>query len=242
MWEWINHTLFTLGGAPVLLIDVVTSALGLVCVFLAGRNSKYNFWVGYLYTAALFLMFWNKNLYASLLLQPVSLAINVLGHYRWTHPREEERSAENEKNLKVPSSKEARENGRKGGHASASVRRRKKTILQIMDALDRLPLNEIGKNDLKRGGLDLTEVDPDDLNGAYGIVAGMYIDARRGNQKAFESLARYRDQQRKDKLESEKLQAEIRKLKQEIEPSNDNDQVMEFIKAMTNGDTEPEAD
>ena len=101
MWEWINHTLFTLGGAPVLLIDVVTSALGLVCVFLAGRNSKYNFWVGYLYTAALFLMFWNKNLYASLLLQPVSLAINVLGHYRWTHPREEERSAENEKNLKV---------------------------------------------------------------------------------------------------------------------------------------------
>ena len=111
-----------------------------------------------------------------------------------------------------------------------------------MDALDRLPLNEIGKNDLKRGGLDLTEVDPDDLNGAYGIVAGMYIAARRGNQKAFESLARYRDQQRKDKLEIEKLQAEIRKLKQEIEPSNDNDQVMEFIKAMTNGDTEPEAD
>ena len=58
--EWMNYTLFSLGGAPVLLIDVITSVLGLTCVFLAGRNSKYNFWVGYLYTAALFVMFWNN--------------------------------------------------------------------------------------------------------------------------------------------------------------------------------------
>lgn len=72
------------------IFDLISSILGLTCVFLAGRNSKYNFWVGYLYTAALFFLFWNRNLYASLLLQPVSLAINILGHYRWTHPRPEE--------------------------------------------------------------------------------------------------------------------------------------------------------
>ena len=100
--EWINYTLFTLGNDyPVLLIDLISSVLGLTCVFLAGRNSKYNFWVGYLYTAALFLMFWNKNLYASLLLQPVSLAINILGHWRWTHPRENEESSEDRSALKV---------------------------------------------------------------------------------------------------------------------------------------------
>ena len=91
--DWINIPLFTLGNDyPVILIDLITSILGITCVVLAGRNSKYNFWVGYLYTAGLFLMFWNKNLYASLLLQPVSLAINVLGHYRWTHPRENEKN------------------------------------------------------------------------------------------------------------------------------------------------------
>ena len=84
-----------------LIIDLITSVLGLTCVFLAGRNSKYNFWVGYLYTAALFVMFWNKNLYASLLLQPISLAINVLGHWRWTHPREGEQSAGDPTALKV---------------------------------------------------------------------------------------------------------------------------------------------
>ena len=95
----IDTVIFELAGRPVLLIDLVASLLGLTCVFLAGRNSKYNFWVGYLYTVALFFLFWNKNLYANLLLQPISLAINILGHYRWTHPRENERASDN--SLKV---------------------------------------------------------------------------------------------------------------------------------------------
>ena len=82
-------------------IDLVSSLLGLTCVFLAGRGSKYNFWVGYLYTAALFLLFLQKNLLASLLLQPVSLGINILGHYRWTHPKADEVSAEKQGELKV---------------------------------------------------------------------------------------------------------------------------------------------
>ena len=99
--DWMNYTLFTLGGMPVLLIDLITSVLGLTCVFLAGRNSKYNFWVGYLYTTALFMMFWNKNLYASLFLQPISLGINILGHWRWTHPREDETSSQDHSALKV---------------------------------------------------------------------------------------------------------------------------------------------
>jgi len=99
--EWLDTIIFTLGSRPVTLIDLVTSVLGLTCVFLAGRNSKYNFWVGYLYTAGLFLMFWNKNLYASLLLQPISLAINIMGHYKWTHPREDEKSSQDSSALKV---------------------------------------------------------------------------------------------------------------------------------------------
>ena len=82
-------------------LDLISSLLGLTCVFLAGRGSKYNFWVGYLYTAALFFLFWQKNLVASLLLQPVSLGINILGHYRWTHPKEGETSSEKHGELKV---------------------------------------------------------------------------------------------------------------------------------------------
>ena len=99
--EWTEIILFTLGGKPVLLVDLLSSLLGLTCVFLAGRNSKYNVWVGYLYTAALFVLFWSRNLYANLLLQPISLAINVLGHWRWTHPKESERSSDDANKLKV---------------------------------------------------------------------------------------------------------------------------------------------
>lgn len=95
----IDVVLFEIAGKPVLLIDLIASILGLTCVFLAGRNSKYNFWVGYLYTIALFFLFWNRDLYASLLLQPISLSINILGHYRWTHPKKEEATAKGE--LKV---------------------------------------------------------------------------------------------------------------------------------------------
>ena len=99
----IDSVIFEIAGRPVLLIDLIASLLGLCCVFLAGRNSKYNFWVGYLYTAALFLLFWNKNLYSNLMLQPVSLAINILGHYHWTHPKPQDQSSQDSKALKVSS-------------------------------------------------------------------------------------------------------------------------------------------
>ena len=91
--EFIYTVLFELGGRPVLLIDLLSAAVGLTVVFLAGRNNKYNFYVGYLYTALLFIMFWQKHLYANLILQPISLGINILGQYRWSHPRKGEETS-----------------------------------------------------------------------------------------------------------------------------------------------------
>ena len=90
--EFWNTILFEMGGKPVLLIDLLSAVFGLTTVFLAGRNSKYNFYVGYLYTALLFFMFWQKNLYANLILQPISLGINILGQYRWSHPKKDEKT------------------------------------------------------------------------------------------------------------------------------------------------------
>ena len=101
--EFWNVILFEMGGKPVLLIDMLSAIFGLTTVFLAGRNSKYNFYVGYMYTALLFFMFWQKNLYANLILQPVSLGINILGQYRWSHPRKGEESASGNGSLKVMS-------------------------------------------------------------------------------------------------------------------------------------------
>lgn len=82
-------------------IEIISAVLGLSCVFLAGRNSKYNFYIGYLYNAFLFVLFLRSHLYAAMILQPISLCINAFGHYRWTHPKPEERSSADQKKLKV---------------------------------------------------------------------------------------------------------------------------------------------
>lgn len=96
-------------------VEIVSALLGLSCVFLAGRGSKYNFWVGYAYNIFLFILFWNQHLYSAMILQPVSFAINLYGHWRWTHPKEEERSAADATALKVGSL------GPKGWLASIAV-------------------------------------------------------------------------------------------------------------------------
>ena len=99
--EFWKMTLFELGGRPVLLIDMLSALFGLTTVFLAGRNKKSNFYIGYLYTALLFFIFWQKNLYANLILQPISLGINIMGQYRWSHPKKGEESAAGDGGLKV---------------------------------------------------------------------------------------------------------------------------------------------
>ena len=82
-------------------VEIVSAVLGLSCVFLAGRNSKYNFYMGYVYNVFLFVLFMHQHLYSAMILQPISLIINAYGHWRWTHPREEERSAADSSRLKV---------------------------------------------------------------------------------------------------------------------------------------------
>ena len=96
--------------------------------------------------------------------------------------------------------------------------RRSKSIAQIISTIEKLPLNEVGKSYLKRGGLDLTDVDPDDLTMMDGAVAGVFLAALKGNPKALDQLARFKAQQQKDKLEIEKLKAEVKTLKAMLEP------------------------
>lgn len=73
-------------------VEIISAILGLSCVFLAGRGSKYNFWVGYVYNVFLFILFWRQHLYSAMLIQPVAFAINAYGHWRWTHPKAEEKN------------------------------------------------------------------------------------------------------------------------------------------------------
>ena len=86
----IENILFTIGKQQISWLEIFTTISGLACVFLASRGRSANFFIGYLYTMLLFLLFMQKHLYSSMLLQPVSLVLAIFGHYRWTHPKSNE--------------------------------------------------------------------------------------------------------------------------------------------------------
>ena len=140
----------------------------------------------------------------------------------------------NDGNLKpIPSrtKSEQREITSKGGKASGASRRRSKSIAQIISTIEKLPLNEVGKSYLKRGGLDLAGVDPEYHTMMDGAVAGVFLAALKGNPKALDQLARFKAQQQKDKLEIEKLKAVVKTLKAMLEPP-ENKQDDGFIAAL----------
>ena len=78
----------------------------------------------------------------------------------------------NEQNLRVPTSKEARENGRKGGIASGKARAEKKMLKDILE----IALSEKSKKNKKNG------------NRYIDIVVGLINEAEKGNPKAFEVI------------------------------------------------------
>ena len=78
----------------------------------------------------------------------------------------------NKQNLKIPTSKEARENGRKGGIASGEARRKKKLLKECIDYLLEEDVEENGKT----------------MSGAEVLAVKLFEEARNGNVKAFEVL------------------------------------------------------
>lgn len=143
----------------------------------------------------------------------------------------------NKENLKpVRSKSEAREKGAKGGKASGLARRRRKSLGEAAQMAAKLPLNELGKNALKRRGLDLSSVDPEDLNGISALAMGQLLAGINGNSQAAQVFADWLDlemKHQKDRLEIEKLKAEIERLKAG-QDSGDDDMVLQFIEGMKN--------
>ncbi len=97
----LNYKIFSIAGQGISLVEFISVVLGLICVFLAGRNNKNNFWFGYIYNIFLCILFAQMHLYSVMLLQPISFAINAFGHWRWSHPKKEEESSKGDKSLKV---------------------------------------------------------------------------------------------------------------------------------------------
>ena len=77
----------------------------------------------------------------------------------------------NEQNLRVPTSSEARENGKKGGIASGEARRKKKSLREAMQILM---------------DADLTGKDGKTMTGTEAMAAKAFQAALKGDWKAWE--------------------------------------------------------
>jgi nicotinamide mononucleotide transporter len=102
----VDQVLLRIDGREVSVLETLATVCGLTCVFLAMRAKVLNFWVGYLYNVFLFALFFQKGLYSSMLVQPVSLAINAFGHYRWTHPRKDEENRKHQLKITLLSARQ----------------------------------------------------------------------------------------------------------------------------------------
>lgn len=138
----------------------------------------------------------------------------------------------NEQNLIVPSSSEARKNGSKGGKKSGEVRRRKKTMKQVMDFLLEQPANTRADYEfLVEQGIDLNSLDPDFINNMLLVNAALMARAKQGDVAAVKEL---RDIIRDDDMLKHKIKydnARLRLEKQKLEPVSMPDKVYSGIPA-----------
>lgn len=142
----------------------------------------------------------------------------------------------NEKNLekgkatRIRSGEEAARKGKKGGEASGRTRRRRQSLGEAAQAAAKVALNDIGKANLKRKGLSLDGIDPEDINGIMALAMGQLVAGINGNSQAAQNFAEWLDlaqKHKREQLEIEKLQAEIDHLKAGSGGSQDN----EFLNA-----------
>ena len=108
----------------------------------------------------------------------------------------------NEQNLRVPSSKEARELGRKGGIASGKARRRKADLKRAFNTILKADVaNENIAKQLEALGFEATN--------EMALAMVMMPKAMKGNVKAFEQIARLVAIDTKDSLDRKEQRERI---------------------------------
>jgi nicotinamide mononucleotide transporter len=95
----INHTLFSLWGYDVCLLELVGTVLGVFSVWLATQAKAVNFLVGIVAMSLLAFFFYQKGLYSSVILQLILVCFCALGYYNWTKPKKNEQTVNRQKKI-----------------------------------------------------------------------------------------------------------------------------------------------
>lgn len=137
----------------------------------------------------------------------------------------------NEQNLRVPSSEEARELGRKGGIASGKARRRKADLKRAFNTILKADVaNENISKQLEALGFEATN--------EMALAMIMMQKAMKGNVKAFEQIARLVAIDTKDNLDRKEqrerivsIQLENERRKEQLESSGAEGTTINIINA-----------
>lgn len=137
----------------------------------------------------------------------------------------------NEQNLRVPSSEEAREIGRKGGIASGKARRRKADLKRAFNTILKADVaNENISKQLEALGFEATN--------EMALAMVMMQKAMKGNVKAFEQIARLVAIDTKDSLDRKEqrerivsIQLENERRKEQLESSGAEGTTINIINA-----------
>lgn len=119
-----------------------------------------------------------------------------------------------DKNLRVPTSKEARENGKKGGIASGEARRRKKSMKESFEALFAMQACDKYKSAFKRQGMDI----PEDFTNEQALVLSMTAKAIAGDARMAALVLDVMGEKASDVLKRKELEL---KEKQAMDTKND---------------------
>lgn len=143
----------------------------------------------------------------------------------------------NDQNLKVPSSKEARENGKKGGVASGKARRKKANLKKAFETILQA---EVASPNVKK---QLEELGFDSTN-EMALAMVMMQKAMKGNVRAFEQISKLTTTDAKDTLDRKEQKERIKRLEldnkkreQELSGSKSDTSLMEsLLDAVKGGD------
>lgn len=116
----------------------------------------------------------------------------------------------NEQNLKIPSSSEARENGKKGGIASGKARRKKANLKKAFETILQSDVaSEKMKIQLEAMGYEATN--------EMALALIMLQKAMKGDVRAFEQISKLTSLETKDSLDKKEQKQRIKALELENE-------------------------
>jgi nicotinamide mononucleotide transporter len=84
LFSWLNSAAIVLGATQLSTAEVLGFTTGLACVWLAARQSIWNFPVGIANSALLLLLFFHARLFADASLQILFITLGIRGWWQWS--------------------------------------------------------------------------------------------------------------------------------------------------------------